>query len=145
MNQLSKIHLVYRQNNERYAARFEQLYLDRLSTAEQRALALEETTPFVDLDEATVVVVLLDGQAAQDRELKQALSAYDPHGACPIIGVLLHDHPGFEAGTAEVPQVPRALRKLLQKQQLPLYTWSDSSKTIHEWIAVAIGSQPSRA
>lgn len=144
MNTLPKIHLMYRSENERQAARFEQLYLDGLSKADQRVLALAEQSPVVDLHEAAVVVVLLDAHAAQDVPLKKALQHYVKNGRCPMVGVLLHDHPRFEAGTTLPQQLPKALA-ILQQQGASFHAWSNNSKKIHEWITAALGSQPSRA
>lgn len=145
MNNLSKIHLVYSPKDERYAVKFEALYLDQLPKATQRALVLAGESPVTIIEDAMVLVVFLSAKAGNDKSLQQALRYYTQNSHRPVVGVLLHDHPNFETGVADPRYLPKAFNQLMQRQRAALYSWSNHTKDIHQWVATALGSQSIRA
>lgn len=145
MNKLSKIHLAYPAKDERYAAKLEALYLNQLPRATQRALVLAGESPVTVIEDSTVLVILLSTEAVNDKSLQRVLQHYAQNGHRPVVGVLLHDHPNFATGVADPRYLPKAFNQLMQQQRAALYSWSNQTKDIQQWVATALGSQSIRA
>ena len=141
MSHLLKFHVARHNNDSRYAHTLENLYLELFHIAQLRIQfpPIQAYTPA----RADVLVLLLSGQADQDKTLMPALKQYIKKGAAarPVVAIRLHDHPDYGRKVKNTVHIPKPLSELLDQKKAQLYDWTNKAKIIQNWI----GGQPAGA